>query len=85
MIIVDHFGNLSSNLTRQHLSGMGEAVVKIAGRTIHGLVGTFGDAEPGELVALIGEADDLSIAVVEGSAAEKLGVGVGEPVEVLRA
>jgi len=31
---------------------------------------------------LIGEADDLFIAVVNGNAAQTLGVGVGETVEV---
>lgn len=84
VIIVDHFGNLSTNLTRSEIDAISTPSVKIAGRTIHGLVGTFGDARPGELVAFIGEADDLSIAVVEGSAAQALGVGVGEQVEVLR-
>lgn len=83
VIIVDHFGNLSTNLTRTHLSEMKTMILKVGGHTIRGLVGTFGDARPGELVALFGEAGDLSIAVVEGNASESLGVSVGETVEVL--
>ncbi len=83
VIIVDRFGNLSTNLNRSHLEGSGEITVKIGGSQIHGLVDTFGDAAPGDLVALFGEADDLSIAVVNGNAAEMLGVGVGTDIETL--
>ena len=83
MILVDNFGNLSTNLTRQQLAGMSPMVVRIAGKQIRGLVNTFGDARPGTLAAMFGEADDLTIAVVNGSAAAALSVGAGEPVEVL--
>ena len=83
VIIVDNFGNLSTNLTRQQLSDPGDVIVRIAGYEIHGLLKTFGAAQPGELAVLYGDADDLLVAVVNGSAAEKLGVGAGEPVEVI--
>jgi S-adenosylmethionine hydrolase len=83
VILLDNFGNLSTNLTRQHLTGISPVLVRIAGRQIHGLVNTFGDAQPGELVALFGEADDLSISIVNGDAATVLSVGIGEPIEVL--
>jgi hypothetical protein len=85
VMVVDNFGNLSTNLTRRHLSEQGAVTVRIAGRSIHGLVSTFGDGIPGQLVALIGEEDDLTISVVNGDAAAALGVGVGQPVEVLPA
>lgn len=83
IIQVDNFGNLSTNLTRQNLAGMSPVVVRIAGRQIRGLVNTFGDAQPGELVAMFGEADDLAISIVNGNAAAALSVGIGEPVEVV--
>jgi hypothetical protein len=35
------------------------------------------------LVALFGEADDLTVSIVNGDAAASLEVGAGEPVEVL--
>jgi S-adenosylmethionine hydrolase len=82
VILVDNFGNLSTNLTHQHLTGIAPALVRIAGRQIHGLVNTFGDAQPGELVAMFGEADDLTVSIVNGSAAAALSVGAGEPIEV---
>ena len=83
VILVDNFGNLSTNLTGTQLSGLSHLRVSIAGELIQGLTRTFGDAPAGSLVALVGEADDLSVAVVSGSAAQMLGVGAGEPLEVL--
>lgn len=78
VVIVDNFGNLSSNLRREHLTGLGDVRVEIAGQVIHGLLRTFGEGKPGELVALFGEAGDLSICVVNGDAAQRLHAGVGE-------
>ncbi len=83
VILIDHFGNLSTNLTRDHIGEMEQVTIRIGGKEIHGLVKTFGDARPGELVALLGEAGDLVIAVVNGNAAEYLGVRVAETVQVL--
>jgi len=82
VVVVDNFGNLSTNLTGADLAGMDKVTVRIAGREIQGLAKTFGDRQPGELVALFGEADDLTISIVNGDAAGTLGVGVGELVEI---
>jgi S-adenosyl-L-methionine hydrolase (adenosine-forming) len=80
---VDAFGNLATNIEPRHLSGpAAEARVRIAGREIHGILRAFGDALPGELVALFDSSGRLSVCVVNGSAAEVLGVGVGEKVEL---
>ncbi len=83
VVLVDNFGNLSTNLTSQHVAGMKSPLVRIAGRQIHGLVSTFGNAQPGELVAMFGEADDLTVSIVNGDASAVLSIGAGEPVEVL--
>ncbi|HTK75227.1 MAG TPA: SAM-dependent chlorinase/fluorinase [Gemmataceae bacterium] len=80
VVIVDRFGNLISNVPgRSHFAG---ATVRLAdGRAVK-LVRTYGDAEPGTLVALIGSSGRLEVAVVNGSAAARLGLGTGTPVEV---
>lgn len=57
-----------------------EAEVHVGGRRIEGIQPTYGAAPPGELLALVGSADHLEIAVAGGSATEALGVGVGEEV-----
>ena len=41
------------------------------------------DREPGELVAVIDSFGMLSVAIVNGSAAETLGAGVGEQVHLI--
>jgi S-adenosyl-L-methionine hydrolase (adenosine-forming) len=83
VVMIDYFGNLATNLERQHLAGIGAVRVRIAGQEIRGLLNTFADAETGQLAAMYGEANDLMIAVNNGSAAQFLDVKVGEPVEVL--
>jgi len=81
VVIVDRFGNLISNLPGPALFA-GSTVRLPDGRAVK-LVRTYGDAEPGTLVALIGSSCRLEVAVVNGSAAEKLGVGVGTRIELL--
>lgn len=68
---VDHFGNLVTNLP-----GRAAGVVRCAGRDAP-VVGTYGEAPPGALVALTGSGGWLEVAVVGGSAAHRLGVGAG--------
>lgn len=82
VITIDNFGNLATNITAQHLGENSVLDVALCGKTIRGLVSTFGDRPDGELTAMIGTENDLIIAVVRGSAAEKLGARAGDPVEV---
>ena len=82
---IDHFGNLSTNLDRQTLSEMLVGRVTIGKATIKDLVRTFGEGNPGQLVAMIDSSNALSIALVNGNAAEKLHARIGDIVEVLSA
>lgn len=84
---IDHFGNISTNIRHQHL---GEAlqkkediIVRLNGSEIRGMVDTFGERAVGELVALIGSTGNLGIAVVNGSALQRLGTKVADTVEVI--
>lgn len=79
---VDHFGNLTSNIHTGHLQGMGAVQVIIGGQVIDGLSRTFGDAPAGELIALIGSSNWLSICIVNGSAAGRLNARAGDPIEI---
>lgn len=86
IVHVDRFGNLISNLTVPDLPD--EPTVAVAGRTISELAPHFqatgGAAEGAHLIALIGSAGLLEIAVPNGSAAAALGIGVGASVTVTR-
>lgn len=85
--IVRHFGNIFTNISAQDLEALGVDLgalrVRLAGVEIKGLVRTFGDRAPGELVALIGSDDELIVAEVNGHAGDRLSIKVGEPVEVI--
>ncbi len=82
IIHVDHFGNLSTNIRIEHLGDMPGAIVRLGGVEIRGMVKTFGERAPGELVALYGSTGNLIVSVVNGSAAARLGAAVGDAVEV---
>lgn len=61
----------------------GQAVVQVAGQEIAGVHRTYADVAPGQALALVGSEGHLEIAVREGSAAQRLGLHVGDAV-VLR-
>lgn len=79
---IDTFGNLSTNLTRQHVEPIQNIQVQVAGRTIKGLARTFGDRPAGELIALIDSDENLAISVTQGSAEQEIGAQIGDRVEV---
>ena len=87
VIHIDHFGSASTNI---RVNDLGEAMkqmekiyVRLNGSEINGMVNTFGDRPVGELIALIGSTGNLGIAVVNGSAVQRLGTKVGDTVEVI--
>lgn len=79
---VDRFGNVVTNLPPSAL-GETPAVRLEAGRRLR-RVETFGDAEEGEAVALVGSSDLLELAVNRGSAAQVLGLERGMRVHLTR-
>lgn len=83
VVHIDHFGNLSTNLTRQHLAALGANVaVRLRGYEIRGLVRTFGERPAGELIGLYGSTGNLIISVVNASAQAAIHAQVGDRVEV---
>ena len=89
VIYIDRFGNLITNITAAQLPAA-PLTITIANRRIPGLSCTFHDptAAPATLpdapplIALIGSNGYLEIAVPEGSAAQRLNLGYGAPVQV---
>jgi S-adenosylmethionine hydrolase len=84
VIFADHYGNLVSNIPDDAFLALADRPVRIAvgGQEVRRRVRAYGDAEPGTLVALVGSARRLEIAVTQGSAAQRLRVGVGALVTV---
>jgi S-adenosylmethionine hydrolase len=91
VVAVDHFGNLALGLGREDLERAGVAVgdqveVRAGGRAYRAVVGeTFASVAAGELVLHQDSFGSLAVAVNQGRAADRLGAGAGDPVEILRA
>lgn len=83
VIHIDHFGNLSTNLSASHINREKEVIIKIKGEQIFGLVSTFGERPAGALIALLDSSGSLAISKVNGSAAQSLGAVVGDKIELL--
>ena len=79
--VVDRFGNLISNVSREQLEQLQKPLITCSGRELQ-LQDTYGRSKPGELLALINSFGMLEIARVESSAAEHLGLGIGAPIGV---
>ena len=82
LIYVDRFGNLVTNVEREIVDPVRERrpTVHVAGNAVGSIVGAYGALTRGEAGAVVNSWDLLEIAVRDGSARERLGVGVGAPV-----
>jgi hypothetical protein len=75
VIYVDRFGNLITDLTSELVPAY--AVLEVEDITIGPLRRTFGDVPSGGLVAYLGSGGTVEIGVRDGSAARRLGLGIG--------
>jgi S-adenosylmethionine hydrolase len=85
VVRVDHFGNLVTNINRRSFDPFvaeRRIHITVADRPVTRVVATYADAETGSICALFGSSDHLEIAVIGGSAAERLGLTRGAPVVV---
>jgi S-adenosylmethionine hydrolase len=75
VLYVDRFGNMVTNLTEDLVPPY--AVLEVEGFDIGPVRRTFADVPAGEPLAYIGSGNTVEIAVRNGSAARRLGIGVG--------
>jgi S-adenosylmethionine hydrolase len=84
----DHFGNLRTNIDREHIDRLAvlcenrKLKFTLSGHDIFGLSITYGSGTQGRLIALINSRNQLEIAVVGGSAADRVKAIDGAPVRV---
>ncbi|MBP1687108.1 MAG: hypothetical protein H6Q33_3251 [Deltaproteobacteria bacterium] len=84
VVYVDHFGNLITNISAnalQRFSGR-PLSVSMKGRLVAGPVPAYTAVPEDSPLAIVGSWGMLEIAVRNGSAAERFGVGTGTPVNV---
>ncbi len=79
VISTDRFGNLVTNLPGDRLEGV--ETVEVGDRRIP-VRGTYGEVEPGELLALVNSDQRVEVAARDDSAARILDAAVGTPVRL---
>jgi S-adenosyl-L-methionine hydrolase (adenosine-forming) len=90
VVAVDHFGNLALGLRRHDLEPVGVAAgdpveVRVGGRAHRAVFAeTFASVPAGELLLHEDSFGSLELAVNRGRAADRLGAGPGDPVELAR-
>ncbi len=88
VVYIDRFGNLITNLTRDHIkkvqavSPRPNRAIRVAGQVIDGLVESYAEGETGFPRALINSDGQLEIFCKESSASACLKVGCREAVEL---
>jgi len=87
IIRVDHFGNLITNITEEHLGPFlisKDLIIRVGKVTVKKISTTYNDVPEGKPLALIGSSHLLEIAVNMGRAVDYLGLeyGVGTKVQV---
>jgi S-adenosylmethionine hydrolase len=89
VIRVDRFGNVVTNVDRRSYERLATSQtalqLTVRGTPIPRIVSTYADIAAGEIGALFGSTDRLECSAHAASAAEQLGVSVGDPVELKRA
>ena len=53
VVAIDIFGNIGTDLLAEQVENFEDIVIRLKGREILGLVGSFGFREPGELIAVV--------------------------------
>jgi S-adenosylmethionine hydrolase len=84
VIYIDNFGSLVTNITQSHLNSIGmnktNVIVRLGMKTIIGMVNTFGEKGPGELICLYSSTGNVIVSVVNGSARQETGSMVGDEI-----
>lgn len=83
VIHIDHFGNISTCIMRQDIGDHLILQVQVKDQVIDAFVNTFGEKAPGSLVSLFGSNDNLLICEVNGNAAQRLNVSIGDVVHLM--
>jgi S-adenosyl-L-methionine hydrolase (adenosine-forming) len=84
VIYVDRFGNLVTNVGRDVVERIRQRTVtiRVGPASVTGVAPAYGSLRPGEPGAVVNSWDLLEIAVRDGSARDRIGVGVGAPVVI---
>ena len=81
--MIDVFGNLITNIDADQINEHRDYLkIKIKNTIIDGITRAYGEKPPGSIIAIVDSTDNLAISIVNGNAAQTLGVEIGTPVEI---
>jgi S-adenosyl-L-methionine hydrolase (adenosine-forming) len=81
VVLVDHFGNLITNIPDAWIAKLRQPTVTVAGRQLP-LMARYSDTREGAPLALINAFGLLEVAVNRGRAEEFFAIGAGSPIQV---
>jgi S-adenosyl-L-methionine hydrolase (adenosine-forming) len=82
ILYVDSFGNIITNILDNHINNYSHITIKLCGFEIFNVIHSFHERSSGEIVALLSNIHYLSIAMINGNAADKLCAKIGQSVEI---
>jgi S-adenosylmethionine hydrolase len=82
VIYVDGFGNLTSNVRADSLPAGSQLAISIRDVRLRGVAASYATVPPGEPVAVVNSWGAIEIAVRDGSARDRLGARVGDPIVI---
>ena len=87
VIFIDSYRNAITNIPKTEFARIGtnrtfEITIKSNRYKIYGISNTYLESDPGELLAIFNTAGLLEIAIVQGNAAELLGLEPGTPIKI---
>ena len=84
VVSVDRFGNLITNLSLAELPDLTRRrfVLQLGSAQLSALAPDYASGPAGQTIAIAGSSGDLEIAINQDSAALRLGLGCGAPVEI---
>jgi hypothetical protein len=80
IIYCDHFGNLVTNITKDHIPNQKEFEIIVKNEKIDKISSSYLDVEEGNLLAIWGSAGFLEISISCGNAKERLNAKVGDTI-----
>jgi S-adenosylmethionine hydrolase len=83
VVLIDVFGNIATNLSGNLIKNKPNVMIHIGGESIQGLVKSYGERAPGEVIVLVDSENFLEVAVVNGNGAQKLQAAIGDIVELV--
>jgi S-adenosyl-L-methionine hydrolase (adenosine-forming) len=84
VIATDHFGNLITSFEAGMIVDDGAWTVTVGSALPLPIVHTYGEVKPGQPLAYIGSSGMIEIAIRNGNASAKLGIGDGDVVKLCR-